>query len=132
MLNIIKSFKYDGIEQKLSGIQIFPMVEFYNKLGDCYIGSIDNEVIGVGGIYPLWNNAGSAWLFLNQKARNYKFSIFKSLLEYTNMLIKKYEINTLIVECINDSLEAHNLIRHLGFVKNKEMKMSLYLKKIGE
>jgi len=129
---LLKDFVYNGIERKLSGIQICSMAEFYNRLGESYIGIIDEKVLGVGGIYPLWEGAGSVWLFLNQEARDYKKSVFKALLEYMNMLIKKYEIKTLIVECIDDALEAHRLVQHLGFIKNKEIKTAVYLKKVGE
>lgn len=128
---LLKDFVYDGVEHKISGPAFGSMAEYYNKLGHSFIGLIEDKAIGVGGIYPLWNGAGGAWLFLNKEARDYKKSVFKILLEYIDMLIKKYEIKTLIVECIDNSIEAHRLIQHLGFTKNKELKMSMYLKRTG-
>lgn len=126
--NLISDWKYNGTEREFSGEQIIPIVEFYAKLGSCYIGLIDNKVLGIAGVYPLWSSAGGCFLFLNKEAQNYKKSVFKTLLEYMNMLIKQYKIKTLIVECLDDSLQAKNLITHLGFKRNKEIKMASYTK----
>ena len=125
---LLKNFVYNGVEREITGEQILPIIEFYANLGTVYIGVIDGKVLGVGGVYPLWKNAGSAFLFLNKEAINYKKSIFKVLVQYTNELIKKYEIKTLMVECI-DNIQARTLITHLGFIKNKEIKMAMYVKR---
>lgn len=127
---LLEGFVYDGVEQKLSGSQISPMVEFYSKMGESFVGLIDGRVIGVGGVYSLWEGAGSAWLFLNKEAREHKASVFKAILEIMNDLIYRYKINTLIVNCLDQSMESHRLISHLGFVKNREERMALYSKKI--
>jgi len=128
---LLKDFVYDGVELKLFiKDQIVPMLEFYNKLGKSYIGLIDNRVIGIGGIYPLWENFGSAWLFLNKEAGRYKKSVFKILIKYMNSLVREYNLKTLILECINDSPKAHRLIQHLGFIKNREIKETLYFKQV--
>jgi hypothetical protein len=125
---LLKNWKYDGTDKEISGSEIAHVIEYYAELGECYIGAVDGKVLGVGGAYPLWQDAGGCFLFLNKEAKNYKKSIFKALLKYMNILVKKYGIKTLTVECIDDSLEAHRLIRHLGFTKNKEIKMALYTK----
>lgn len=129
---LLEGFVYDGVDQKLSKTQIIDKVDFYNKLGECFIGFVGDEIIGVGGIYTLWEDAGSLWLFLNKKGKDYKKSVFKVLLTYMNELVKKYKIKTLVVECLSDCIEANRLIQHLGFVKNKEFQMNLYLKNTGE
>ena len=126
---LLENWKYDGVDKVISGSEIAPIVEYYDRLGVCYVGIVDGKVLAVGGAYPLWADAGSCFLFLNKEAKNHKVSIFKVLLEYINKLIKKYGIKTLIVECIDDSLEANNLIAHLGFVRNKTIKMALYTRR---
>lgn len=125
---LLENFIYDGVEKEFSGTQILPMVEFYSKLGDIFVGKIENKILGVGGLYPLWEKSGGCFLFLNKEAQNYKVSVFKVLLKYMNMLIKKYQIKILTVECIDGNLQAKNLITHLGFIKSKEIKMSFFIK----
>lgn len=126
---LLEGFIYDGIESNLTGKDIGEMVEFYAELGKCFMGIVDNKVIGIGGIYPLWHGAGSVFLFMNKEAEKYKVSIFKALLSHIPILVKEYEIKTLIVNCLSDSLKANNLITHLGFIKNKEIKMAMYIKR---
>lgn len=129
---LLASFIYDGVEKEISGEQIMPIAEYYAQNGSVYVGLIEEKIIGIGGVYPLWKNTGGCFLFLNKEARKYKKSVFKILLEYMNMLIKQYQIKTLIVECLDDSLEAHRLIRHLGFLKSREIKMAFYIRNQGE
>lgn len=126
--NLLTDFKYDGIEKSLSGEEILPIVKFYNKMGDSFIGIIDNEVIGIGGLYPLWPSAGSCYLFLNRSAYLHKIIIFKAILKYMNILIHKYNIDTLTVDCLSEEIKASNLIEHLGFTKTKEFKLTMYCK----
>jgi RimJ/RimL family protein N-acetyltransferase len=125
---LLENFEYNGVEKEISGNQIIPIIEYYASLGKCYIGFIENKVIGVAGIYPLWTGSGGAFLFLNREAHNHKIEIFKILLQYMHELINEYGIKTLIVSCLDDSLEAHNLIKHLGFIKGRETKMAIYIK----
>jgi hypothetical protein len=125
---LLKDFIYNGVERDFSGEQITPIVEFYAKMGRCYIGKVGDKVLGVGGIYPLWPSAGGCFLFVNKEIQAYKKSIFKVLLEYSKKLIDYYEIKTLIVECNDDSLQSQTLINHLGFKKSSETKMSVFIK----
>jgi len=125
---ILTSFRYNGLEKELSGEDIIPIIDFYSGLGSIYMGLIDGKVIGLGGVYPLWENSGGCFLFLNEEARNYKKSVFKTLREYMAMLIKKYQIKNLVIECVDGKEEAHRLIEHLGFKKDKNIKMARYIK----
>lgn len=125
---LLKTFKYNGVEREITGEEILPVVEFYDKLGTVYMGLADDKVIGVGGMFPLWSNSGGCFLFLNKEAQRYKKSVFKCLLEYMRMLIKEYNIKTLSVECMDGVLSAHRLITHLGFFKDCDVKMSRYSK----
>jgi len=99
-------------------------------MGEAYIGvDDDNNVLGVGGVYPLWEKAGSAWLFVNKDIERYKVALYKILLEYMDILIHKYNIEMLTVNCLDGSLKANNLISHLGFAKVRELKMAIYTRK---
>jgi hypothetical protein len=124
---LLDNFIYDGIEITLSGEIIIDMVDFYSKLGSSFVGIIDGKVLGVGGLYPLWKQSGSCYLFLNKEAAQYKKSVFKVLQGYMTDLIKQYDIKILIVECI-ENVSARTLINHLGFKKAKDVKLGMYLK----
>jgi len=126
----LKDFKYDGIESELSGDMIADIAQFYSSLGRGYIGLVEGKVIGVGGCYPLWKEWGSVWLFLNKEAKNHSVGIFKVILSKMKELVELYDIKILSVQCLDDSLEANRLLEHLGFVKNQEIKMALYGRKI--
>ncbi len=127
---LLRDFIYNGIEKDFHGGEILPIVEFYTGLGECYVGLVDGKVIGLGGVYPLWENAGSAFLFLNKEAHSHKKSVFKAVLKYMDMLIKKYEIKTFFVECKADSLQANSLITHLGFIHNRLISTAVYTKSL--
>jgi len=125
---LLDKFQYNGTEVNLFGRQILPTVEYYAKLGKVYCGIAEGKTVVIGGIFPMWKGVGSAFLFVNQEAKNYKIGLFKALLKYINKLIKKYKIKTLIAECFDDNPQAHNLLKHLGFNKTKEIKISVYFK----
>ena len=73
---LLKDWKYNGVEKELSGEQVLPIIEFYSKMGNSYIGLVDDKVIAVAGVYPLWPGAGGCFLFLNKECIKYKKSIF--------------------------------------------------------
>lgn len=127
---LLDKFCYNGVESQISGQDIKSIASYYSTLGMAFIGYIDEKIIGVGGVFPLWDKWGSCWLFLNKEAKDYKTSVFKTIIEKLNELVKAYNIEYLTVQCLDESLEAHRLLNHLGFVKSKEFKMALYGRKI--
>lgn len=128
--SLLSEFTYNGVEKDLSGEDIKEIAGYYSTLGYSFIGYIDDEVIGVGGVFPLWKDWGSCWLFLNKEARDYKYCVFKGIVEKLNELVKAYNIKYLTIQCLDESMEAHRLLSHLGFVKSKDVKMALYGRKI--
>lgn len=128
--DLLNDFIYDGVEKDVSGQDIKDIAEYYSTLGYSFIGHVDGKVIGVGGVFPLWKSWGSAWLFLNKEAKEYKVSIFKSIVVKMNELVKAYNIEILTIQCLDESMEAHRLLNHLGFTKSREIKMALYGRKI--
>lgn len=126
---LLLGFEYDGVEKDVSGIDITDIVGFYASLGKAFAGVVGNRVVGFGGVYPLWKDWGSCWLFLNKESVNYKVAIFKSIVSKLDELVNHYGIKVLSMECMDESMEANRLITHLGFVKNKEIKMALYGRK---
>ncbi len=123
---ILNGFVYNGPELKYSGRDIKPIVEFYAKIGTATVGIINGKVIGVGGIYPLWNKTGGAWLFLNREASIHKVSTFKAIVACMKKTIAKYGIERLIVECVDDLPEAKNLLKHLGFKEVGKTILTVY------
>lgn len=128
--DLLYDFVYDGIEKDISGSDIKDIAEYYSTLGYSFIGYAGGKVIGVGGVFPLWKSWGSAWLFLNKEAKNHKVSVFKTIVNKVNELVKAYNIEILTIQCLDESMEAHRLLNHLGFTKSREVKMSLYWRKI--
>ncbi len=125
---LLKDWIYTGVEKELSGEQVLPIIEFYSKMGRSYIGLVDDKVIAIAGVYPLWPGVGGCFLFLNKGGEKYKKSIFKEILEHLDRLTKKYEIKSLIVECQDNILQANSLVRHLGFTKTSQVSVSVYSK----
>lgn len=125
---LLKDFEYDGVEQEISGPIVNETVDFYAMMGTAYVGVFEGRTIGVGGVYPLWSNAGGCFLFLNKEAKEHKGDVYKAILKYMHELVCNYRISILMIECLDSSDEAKRLINHLGFVKNKDFKMSLYTK----
>jgi len=128
--DLLYDFVYNGVEKDISGEDIKEIAAYYSTLGYSFIGYINEKAVGVGGVFPLWKRWGSCWLFLNKEARNYKISIFKCIVEKLHELVKAYSIEILTVQCLDESMEAHRLLNHLGFIKSKEFRMTLYGKKI--
>lgn len=124
--DIVLDFNYDGVEKDLAQINVADIAEFYASLGTAFVGLIDDRVIGLGGVYPLWKNWGAAWLFLNKEASNHTICIFKCIVNRMDELIKKYDISILSVQCMDNSIEANRLLSHLGFFKDNEIKMATY------
>lgn len=128
---IFSGFVYEGIEKEYTGPDVRAMVDYYSTFGDCWMGMIDGKIVGAGGVYPLWDGAGSAWLFINPSAAIHKVSLFKGMLEKLNEGIKKYGIRLMFVNCVDNLLQANTLITHLGFTKSHETKMAMYVKGVA-
>jgi hypothetical protein len=122
-------FVYDGVEVEFTGAYVSIILDYYATLGKCYYGIADDKVIGIGGVYPMWKDTGGCFLFLNKEAKKHKVSVYKLLIKMSKSLIEEYGIKFVIVECLTDNSEANSLINHLGFIKNKDIKMSVYSKK---
>jgi len=125
---MLDHFSYDGVDNEYSGPKVAPIVDYYARQGKSFVGMIDGRIIGVGGAYPLWNGFGGCYLFLNKEAKKYKIEIFRLITNHMVALIDIYNIKTMIVECLDDSLDANRLLNHLGFIKHKVIRMSLYSK----
>ena len=86
-------------------------------------------MVGVGGIYPLWGNTISCWLFVNKEIKDQKVSFFRTILEKMDEGVKKYKAEKIIVDCVNGIFEATSLITHLGFERFREIKMVQYVRR---
>lgn len=125
---LIKDFKYNGVEQEVSGEDITELVEYYSRIGTVYVGIVGGKAIGVGGVYPLYSGMGSCFLLLNKEADKYKKSLYKEFMVKISELVGHYNITTLAVDCLDESDKAKSLIEHLGFKKTRDIKMSFYAK----
>ena len=118
----LQDFKYDGIESDyFAGLDIKDIARQYAKMGDAFMGLADDEVIGLGGIYPVTQEIAQAWLFLNQSARQYKGAIFREIKSHLDKIIAFKGYKKVQILCLQNSFEAINLSEHLGFHKLADM-----------
>lgn len=127
---IVKDYVYNGVENNLMPKNIIPVIEYYASIGKVYVGIIDNKVIGFGGIYPLWERTGGCFLSLNKEAKDNKREVYCAILDYMKVLFEYYKFDNLIVECLNENPEAIRLIEHLGFKKDKDIKVTTYIREV--
>jgi len=114
----LDSFEYNGVEKEMlenSGVDIKALIKGYAKNGECWMGLADNKVIGIGGIYPLWEGVAQAWVFLNKEIKQYLRDILNALKTHLEKAIQKYR--RIQIVCLQASPEANNLAKHLGFKK---------------
>ena len=124
----LENWIYDGAELSLTkGYDIKNLAKLYARLGDAFMGFIDNKLVGIGGIYPIVPGMGQAWLFLNKLPDHIAYA-FVSIKEYLKLIAKKNNYKKVQIYCVKGNPKITNLAEHLGFKKVTEL--SLY--EIGE
>jgi len=124
----LSDFIYDGEEAALTqGYDIKEVAKMYNILGPSFMGFINGKLMGMGGIYKVFEGIGQAWLFLNKLESHTKDS-FKGIKEYMAKIIKEKDYKKVQIYCMKDNFKINNLAQHLGFHKITDL--SLY--ELGE
>ncbi len=114
----LATFIYNGVEQDVAkDFQIKEVIKNYAQLGECFMIIENEKMIGVGGIFSLWNGLGQAWVFLNKEIIHHKKFVFKEIKDCIDAGKKDYA--QIQVLCAENSFEATNLIEHLGFEKKE-------------
>ncbi len=120
----LTGFIYDGVEKDvLAEYDIIELAKAYSLTGDAFMGLIDDKLMGMGGIYPVFGGIGQAWIFLNQITQEHKKTVFKEIIRYMEHIISKSRFKEIQISCIKNSEEANRLAEHLGFVKKTELIM---------
>jgi len=115
----LENFVYNGVESETAeDFNIKEVIKNYSQIGKSWMIIEDEKLIGVGGLFSLWNGLGQAWVFLNKEIINNKKFVFKEIKDCIDAGRKDY--NQIQVLCMQNSVEANNLIKHLGF-KKKDM-----------
>ena len=110
----LDKFQYNGVEQTAAeDFNINEVIKNYAQLGGSYMLIENEKLIGVGGIFSLWGDLGQAWVFLNKEIKLHKKFVFKAIKDYVLEAKKKY--TQIQILCLVGSVEAGNLIEHLGF-----------------
>ena len=118
----LKYFSYDGIEAELAeGLNEREIAKGYAQLGPAYMAIMEDElkVVAIGGIFPVFEGTGQAWLFFNNHAKVYEKTIFKPIRNYLASIIKDLGFRQVQYLCLEDSFESKNLGIHLGFQKKE-------------
>ena len=124
-------FEYTGVEAfYTNGHNIKDIAVAYSKLGDAYMCLIDDKLVAMGGIYPVWLDPGQAWLFLNRQARCYLKPVWVAIKNHFEAISRRKAYKHITIVCLKDSREARCLVEHLNF--NVKAEMLLYSKTIGE
>ena len=83
--------------------------------GKCITGWVDDEVIGVAGIDPVWEGVGSIWLMLTPAIYRHLKEGYKCICQGMEKLIEDNKLHRIESYGRIDFPECHNLFKHLGF-----------------
>ena len=113
---ILSAFTYDGIEAELAeGVNIIAVIKEYAKVGSCYIGIENLHMVGAGGIAPVWDGVGFAWLFMNKNAD------IKHTLKICKKVLAESKYRRIHTHCL-DNPKTARFLEHLGFEYEGRMK----------
>lgn len=120
----IDEFEYDGIEKELADVfDIKKIIKNYVASSDAYVAIVNEKMIGIAGIAPLWPGVGNAWMFLNKAAKRYIKTIFKKTKEVIEAELS-YRYHRIQALCL-DMPETKRLIERLGFEKEGVMRKTV-------
>lgn len=106
---LLSVFEYNGVEAIFAEkVNVINVIKEYAKVGSCYIGIKNGYIVGAGGIAPVWENVGYAWLFLNKEAD------IKTTLKFIREILNKANYRRIHTHCL-DNEKTKNFLEHLGF-----------------
>jgi len=124
-------FHYNGVENIYANDgEAVGVAKELARRGDAWMAVLDDIPIVIGGIFPIKEFTGQAWLFFQKEARAYKKAIFRALQTHIEAIARNRGYRVIEIACLKESFEANNLAEHLGFTPGKEF--ILYHKAIGE
>ncbi len=92
------------------------MVDFRYDLIDGYTALVDDKIIMVGGIMPIWEGVGEAWAFITEDAKNNLIKSYRCVRDMFNKLIEEKQWRRVTASCLSDFRQGQNMLEHLGFV----------------
>lgn len=122
----LKSFNYDGVEIILgnNGMLKNSILE-YAKLGDCFIGLKDDEMLGCGGIVEFYPKYGYLWLLMNKSAQFYLKSIISFMKSFFDDLLINRNFIRLQCFCFVDIPQAQKFLEYLKFKQEGKLRKFL-------
>lgn len=78
-------------------------------------GFVNDECVGVGGIEPLWEGVGEAWLMLSNKVADYPIPAYLTIRDGMEELIENNKLTRIQSWVRVDFAKAHKMMKHLGF-----------------
>lgn len=71
--------------------------------------------IGCGGIKPLWNTVGEAWIIFGPEVRNHTLFLCRNTQNYLKKLTWKYKLRRVQAYCRKDFSQAFGFLEAMGF-----------------
>ncbi|MCM8784561.1 MAG: hypothetical protein NC818_07370, partial [Candidatus Omnitrophica bacterium] len=105
---------FDGIN---SGEFIKLKLNLYSRLGEVFLGIVDNKMIGAGGIYKVGSNTGCVWIILSKQANKHLKELIKIIKEKFEEM--KFKYRHLEAFCV-DNIKTTKFLEILGFKRKKE------------
>jgi len=117
----LEGFKYDGMERDVLPEDILSrtLINFY-KAGPCFTGVIDGKVVGFAGLFPLGDNVGYAWAYINKEA----YPEIKNVIISMRKVIRRDNYRRTQAMCINTP-RARRFLEAIGFKKEGVMRQML-------
>jgi len=85
--------------------------------GPGFTGYYKGELVGAAGINITDDGVGRVWLVMKSTAAKYKFSIIKTLRLMLPILMKNFNVKSVIADSRKGFIQSQRLLEHLKFIK---------------
>ena len=109
---------FDNNSTPATGDSKFMVREWLERMArpDRAFSMIDSgHLIVAGGIYPVWDGLGEAWMIPSDKIEEYKLSIVRHLRRHIDKIVDEDGLRRLQAAVRSDFPAAHRFIEFLGF-----------------
>lgn len=105
------------------------LIHHYCSMSYAFTGFNGDDIIGMGGVFPLWPGVGEAWMFLGDDLKANKLFVFKQVKKYIELAFENLKIHRIQMVCSDEFNEAKNFAEHLGFALEGKMEQYTLEKK---
>ena len=88
---------------------------FNYSLIDGYTALVNDKIIMVGGILPIWEGVGEAWAFITHDAKDNLIESYRCIRDMFDTMIKEKHLRRVQASALADFSQGQNMLEHLGF-----------------